>query len=280
MLEGKVADLHPLPPAEGILAEEPESPHRFRTLFISDVHLGTWGCKAENLVDFLRHHTADTIYLVGDIVDGWRLRSKWHWPQSHNDLVQKLLRLARKGRRIIYIPGNHDEVFRSYLGLSFGGITLRGHAVHRTADGRNLLVLHGDEFDAVVLYSKWIARLGAVLYDLLVLANHGFNFVRRKLGFGYWSLSAFVKHKVKNIVSLVSRFEEALLREVRRRGADGVVCGHIHKADLRMAGDLLYANTGDWIESCTALAERYDGSLELIAWTEVRGPAAKPASAA
>jgi UDP-2,3-diacylglucosamine pyrophosphatase LpxH len=280
MVKGLIADLHPLPPEQGILAEDPESPHRFRTIFLSDIHLGTWGCKAENVIDFLRYHSADTIYLVGDVVDAWRLRSKWYWPQSHNDLVQKLLRLARKGKRVVYIPGNHDEVFRDYLGLSFGGITLCGHAVHRTADGKDLLVLHGDEFDAVVLYSKWIARLGATLYDFLVVANHGFNFLRRKLGFPYWSLSAFVKLKVKNIVAFASRFEQILLREARRRGMDGVVCGHIHKAEMRMEGDLLYCNTGDWVESCSALVEHFDGRLELIAWTEVRGPMSKSGSAA
>jgi UDP-2,3-diacylglucosamine pyrophosphatase LpxH len=280
MIKGSVQHLHPLLSPEGLQADDSEPPHRFRTLWISDVHLGTWGSKAEHLVDFLRHHSADALYLVGDLVDGWRLRSQWYWPQSHNDLVQKLLRMARKGTRVTYIPGNHDEMFRQYLGLDFGGIALRGHAVHLTADGRRLLVLHGDEFDAVVLYSKWVARLGAALYDVLVLVNHGFNFLRRKLGYPYWSLSAFVKLKVKNIVSFATRFEGVLVREARKRGVDGVVCGHIHKAELRMAGDLLYANTGDWIESCTALAEHFDGRLELLTWTEIRGPVGKPASAA
>jgi UDP-2,3-diacylglucosamine pyrophosphatase LpxH len=280
MFDGLARDLYPLALSEGPQPEDPESPLRYRTLWISDVHLGTWGSKTENLVDFLRHHSADTIYLVGDLVDGWRLRSHWHWPQSHNDLVQKLLRLARKGKKIIYIPGNHDEAFRAYLGLSFGGVILLGHAVHRTADGKRLLVLHGDEFDGILLYAKWISRLGAVLYDLLVLANHGFNFLRRKLGFPYWSLSAFVKHKVKNLVAFTTRFEQVLLREARKRGVDGVVCGHIHKADLRTVEGLVYANTGDWIESCTALAEHFDGRLELVTWAEIRGPVAKPASAA
>lgn len=280
MIKGPVQHLYPLLSPEGFPADDSEPPHRFRTLWISDVHLGTWGSKAEHLVDFLRHHSADNLYLVGDLVDGWRLRSQWYWPQSHNDLVQKLLRMARKGTQVTYIPGNHDEVFRQYLGLDFGGIALRGHAIHLTADGRRLLVLHGDEFDAVVLYSKWVARLGAALNDFLVLVNHGFNFLRRKLGYPYWSLSAFVKLKVKNIVSFATRFESVLVREARRRGVDGVVCGHIHKAELRMADGLLYANTGDWIESCTALAEHFNGRLELLTWTEIRGPVGKPASAA
>lgn len=272
MLEDLVADLYPLASAEAGPADDAKSCRQFRTLWISDVHLGTWGSKADHLVDFLRHHHAETIYLVGDVVDGWSLRRKWFWPQSHNDLVQKLLRLARKGTRIIYVPGNHDEMFRAYLGLSLGGISLQGHAVHRTADGKRLLVVHGDEFDAVVLYSKWVARLGAWLYDALVLANHGFNRMRQTLGLPYWSLSAFVKHKVKNVISFTLRFEETLLREARRRGMDGVVCGHLHKAELRTANGLVYGNPGDWIESCTALAEHADGRLELITWAEILGP--------
>ena len=238
----------------------------------------TWhlGQQAEHLTDFLRHHSADTIYLVGDLVDGWRLKTKWDWPQSHNDLIQKLLRLARKGKRLIYIPGNHDDLFRDYLGLSFGGIALRGQSDPRTADGRRLLVLHGDEFDGVVLYSRWIARLGAELYEMLIMMNHGFNIMRRKLGFPYWSLSAFLKHKVKDVVAFAARFETVMLREAGKHGVDGVICGHIHKAEIRMAGDLLDCNTGDWVESCTALVEHFDGRLELITWTDIRGPVAKP----
>lgn len=272
-------DFHPMPPAEGQPADDAESPRAFRTLFISDVHLGTRGSRADCLIDFLRYHTAETYYLVGDIVDGWRLRSAWHWPQSHNDLVQKLLRLARKGRRVIYIPGNHDEMFRRYLGLAFGGITLQGSAVHVTADGRRLMVLHGDEFDGVVIYAKWIARLGAEIYDLLILLSHGFNRLRRRLGFPYWSLSAFIKHKVKNAVAFLERFEAAFLKEARRRNMDGVVCGHIHHAEIREEDGILYCNTGDWVESCTALAEHFDGRLELITWTDILGPASGSAAA-
>jgi len=264
----------PGPPDEGA------EPHTHRALFISDVHLGTRGCRADLLVDFLRHHSADTIFLVGDIVDGWKLRRAWSWPQSHNDLVQKLLRLARKGCRIVYIPGNHDELFRDYLGLVLGGITLQDRAVHTTAAGRRLLVLHGDQFDAVILTSKWLARLGAWAYEVMSVLNNGFNRLRRTFGFPYWSLAGFVKHKVKNAVSFIDKYERALLGEARRLGLDGVICGHIHQAELRSVDGLLYCNTGDWVDSCTALAEAADGTLEIISWTELRGPVAKPEAAA
>lgn len=265
--EAQAAVLNP-----GIHTDDPDSPNTYRTLWISDVHMGTRGCKANHLVDFLRHHSADTIYLVGDIVDGWRLRKSWYWPQSHNDLVQKLLRLARKGKHLVFIPGNHDELFRDYLGLVLGGITIQSEVVHVTADGKRLLVVHGDEFDAVVLYSKWLAKLGASIYDLLILLNHGFNGLRRRLGFPYWSLSAFIKLKVKNAVAFMERYEQTFLREARKRQVDGVVCGHIHKAELREQDGILYCNTGDWVESCTALVEHFDGRLEILTWTEILGP--------
>jgi UDP-2,3-diacylglucosamine pyrophosphatase LpxH len=277
-----VTDLNPLRgvPEPGGAQEEGAEPQRHRTLFISDVHLGTRACKAELLVDFLRYHTADTIFLVGDIVDGWRLRRSWHWPQSHNDLVQKLLRLARKGCRIIYIPGNHDEMFRDYLGLVAGGITIRDRAQHTTADGRRLLVLHGDQFDAVILTSKWLAKLGAWAYEVTSILNNGFNRVRRRLGFPYWSLAGFLKQKVKHAVSFVPKYELALLGEARRQGLDGVVCGHIHFAEIRAVDGMLYCNTGDWVDNCTAIAEQADGSLEILRWTELRGPVARPEVAA
>jgi UDP-2,3-diacylglucosamine pyrophosphatase LpxH len=276
MIDGIPPELSAVPWAEGPPSEDSETPRLYRTLWVSDVHLGTRGCKAEHLIDFLRHHSAETYYLVGDIVDGWRLRHAWYWPQSHNDLVQKLLRLARKGRSLIYIPGNHDEMFRDYVGLEFGGIRLQRQALHVTADGRRLLVLHGDEFDGVILYSKWIAQLGSEIYDLLLLANQGFNALRRKLGFPYWSLSAFIKHKVKNVVAFVDRYERTFLREAHKRKVDGIVCGHIHKAELRVEQGIQYCNTGDWVESCTALAEHFDGRLELLVWTEILGPRGRP----
>jgi UDP-2,3-diacylglucosamine pyrophosphatase LpxH len=241
---------------------------RVRTLFLSDLHLGTKGCQAESLLRFLRTYDADTIYLVGDIVDGWRLRSGWYWPQSHNDVVQKLLRKVRKGARLIYIPGNHDEFLRDYVGVSLGGIELADHALHETADGRRFLVIHGDQFDLVVRHARWLALLGDGAYTAALFVNTHLNVVRRRLGLTYWSLSAWAKLRVKNAVSFISRFEEFLVSEARRQEADGVICGHIHHAAMHDGLGVAYVNTGDWVESCTAVVEHYDGSLQLIRWTE------------
>ncbi len=242
----------------------------FRTLFLSDVHLGTKGCKADLLLDFLKHNDAETIYLVGDIVDGWRLRSGWYWPQPHNDVVQKLLRRTRKGARLIYIPGNHDEFLRDYYGSHFGGIEVMETAIHEAADGRRYLVIHGDFFDLVVRHARWLAYLGDWAYETALVVNTHLNFVRRKLGLTYWSLSAWAKLKVKNAVNFIGDFEEALSSEARRQGVDGVICGHIHHAALRdFADGIRYINTGDWVESCTAVAEHHDGTMEIIRWTEL-----------
>ena len=243
---------------------------RFRAVFISDVHLGTRGCQAELLLDFIRHMECETLYLVGDIIDGWRLKSGWYWPQAHNDVVQKVLRLARKGVRVVYVPGNHDEFAREHCGSHFGGVELALDAVHETADGRRLLVVHGDHFDGVIQYAKWLALLGDWAYAIVLWLNTWFNRVRRRLGFGYWSLSAYLKGKVKNAVQFIDDFEAAVAEEARRRGLDGVVCGHIHKADLNTNHGVLYANDGDWVESCTALVEHLDGQLEIIQWAKLR----------
>lgn len=256
-------------------------PARFRTVFISDIHLGTRGCKADYLLDFLRHTDCETLYLVGDIFDGWRLKRTWYWPQAHNDVVQKLLRKVRKGMRLIYVPGNHDEVLRGYLGMHFGGVEVRKDAIHETADGKRLLVIHGDEFDGVVKYARWLALLGDWAYVTMLEVNTWFNFLRRKLGFGYWSLSAYLKHRVKNAVQFIGNFEEAVVAEARRQGVDGVVCGHIHSAEMRMIDGVLYVNDGDWVESCTAVVEHMDGRLEILPWAELRAlPMLKPVSAA
>ena len=243
---------------------------QYRSIWISDIHLGTRGCKAEFLLDFLRHTESEFLYLVGDIVDGWRLRRSWYWHQSHNDVVQKLLRKARKGTQVFFVPGNHDELAREFLDIQLGGILVVGEAIHDTADGRRLLVLHGDQFDAVVKHARWLAVVGDRGYNLLMAANHGFNVARRRFGFSYWSLSAFVKQKVKNAVEYVGRFESAVAEEARRRRVDGVVCGHIHKAEMRMIGGVLYCNDGDWVESCTALVEHLDGRLEVVDWIRER----------
>ena len=243
---------------------------RYRTVFISDVHLGTRGCQVDLLLDFIRHVECDALYLVGDIIDGWKLKGGWFWPQSHNDVVQKVLRLARKGVSVIYVPGNHDDRIRDFCGVHFGGVLVARDAIHQTADGRRFLVTHGDEFDGVVQHARWLAFLGDHAYRLLLSANTLFNRVRRRLGFGYWSLSAFVKTRVKNALQFVENFEAAVAEEARRRGVDGVICGHIHKAEMRTIDGVLYINDGDWVESCTALVEHPDGRLELLDWARLR----------
>ncbi len=246
-------------------------PRHYRTLFLSDIHLGTRGCQAELLLDFMRYNDAETIYLVGDIVDGWRLRRSWYWSQAHNDVVQKLLRKGRKGARIVYLPGNHDEFLRGYLGTHFGGVEVVDTCIHETVDGRRLLIIHGDQFDVVVRHAKWLAYLGDWAYVFALNVNTVLNKARRFLGFPYWSLSAWAKLKVKNAVSFIGAFEQALSGEARRVGADGVVCGHIHHAAMRDIDGITYLNTGDWVESCTALAEHHDGQLEIIRWTRLAG---------
>ncbi len=241
---------------------------RVRTLFLSDLHLGTKGCQAEALLDFLRRYDAETIYLVGDIVDGWKLKSGWYWPQSHNDVVQKLLRKVRKGSSLVYVPGNHDEFLRDYVGVSLGGIELAEHAIHETANGKRYLVIHGDQFDLVVRHARWLALLGDGAYTAALFVNTYLNILRRKLGLTYWSLSAWAKLRVKNAVNFISRFEELLAAEARRQEVDGVICGHIHHAAMHEDFGVSYVNTGDWVESCTVVVEHWDGSLELIRWSE------------
>jgi UDP-2,3-diacylglucosamine pyrophosphatase LpxH len=237
-------------------------------LFLSELHLGTKGCQAEALLDFLKYYDAETIYLVGDIVDGWRLKSGWYWPQSHNDVVQKLLRKVRKGSSLIYVPGNHDEFLRDYVGVNLGGIELAEHAIHEAADGKRYLVIHGDQFDLVVRHARWLALLGDWAYTAALFVNTYLNIARRKLGLTYWSLSAWAKLKVKNAVNFISRFEELLAAEARRQEVDGVICGHIHHAAMHENFGVSYVNTGDWVESCTVVVEHFDGTLELIRWSE------------
>lgn len=244
---------------------------RYRSIWISDIHLGTRGCKAEFLLDFLRHTESDYLYLVGDIVDGWRLKKAWYWPQAHNDVVQKLLRKARKGTRVIFVPGNHDAFARDYTEFRFGGIEILTEALHVGADGRRFLVLHGDQFDGVVSCAQWLSRLGDKAYEIALTLNRWFNGVRHRLGWGYWSLSAYMKRKVKNAVQYIADFETVMAGMARHRAVDGIICGHIHHAELRRIGDVWYANDGDWVESCTALVEHGDGRLEILYWAEQRG---------
>ena len=241
-----------------------------RTVWISDLHLGTPGCQAHALLDFLKRVECDTLYLVGDIVDGWQLRRSWHWPQAHNDVVQKILRKARKGTRVVFVPGNHDEFLRRYVGHTFGGVEVVEEAVHETADGRRLWVTHGDLFDGVVQCARWLAYLGDSAYTLALKLNQWFNSARARIGLPYWSLSRYLKLKVKRAVSYVNDFEAAVAHEAQRRGLQGVVCGHIHHAEIREIGGVLYCNDGDWVESLTALVEHADGQLAILDWSAQR----------
>jgi len=249
---------------------ETNAVRHYRTIFLSDIHLGTRGCKAEMLLDFLRINESDTLYLVGDIVDGWRLKKHWHWPQAHNDVIQKLLRKARKGTRVIFIPGNHDEFARGYCDANFGDVEVRREAIHEGADGRRYLVIHGDEFDGVVMYARWLAVLGDWAYMVVLEMNHWFNLARRRLGLPYWSVSQYLKHKVKNAVQFIAKFEEGMADLAQKRGVGGIICGHIHHAEIRPVGEILYCNDGDWVESCTAMVEHADGRMEIVDWTKVR----------
>ena len=252
-------------PAAPADSAEPE-PRHCRAIFISDVHLGTRGCQADLLLDFLKHHESDYLYLVGDIVDGWRLKRSWFWAQTHNDVIQKILRKARKGTKVIYVPGNHDEAARDYCSLNFGGVQVMREAIHEGANGKRYLILHGDEFDGIVRYAKWLALLGDWAYNMALRLNHWFNVSRRALGLPYWSLSAWLKHKVKNAVEYIGNYEKAVAEEARKRGVDGVICGHIHHAEIRDFDGVLYCNDGDWVESCTGLVEHFDGRLEIVHW--------------
>jgi UDP-2,3-diacylglucosamine pyrophosphatase LpxH len=253
---------------------QPADPRHYRALFISDVHLGTKGCQAERLLEFLRDHDADVIYLVGDIVDGWQLKSGWYWPQPHNDVLQKLLRRARKGARLVYIPGNHDEFLRGYFGIHFGGIEVVVDTVHEATDGKRYLVTHGDRFDMVVKHARWLAPLGDHAYALSVLTNKAANWVRRRFGLSAWSLSKWAKLKVKNAVNYTGEFELALAAQARRQHYDGVICGHIHHPAIRDIGGVRYVNCGDWVESCTVVAEQQNGELEILSFAQSAQPAA------
>jgi UDP-2,3-diacylglucosamine pyrophosphatase LpxH len=253
---------------------------RLRTAFISDVHLGTRGCSAELLLDFLKSVQVDTLVLIGDIIDVWSLRKSLYWPQAHNNVIRSILGKAKHGTRVIYVPGNHDEVFRELDGSVFGNLEIHREYVHETADGRQLLVLHGDEFDSVVKCSPWLAKLGSGAYDFLLWLNRYVNLLRRTCGFPYWSLAAYLKHKVKNAVQYIGNFEQAGAYAARKRQVDGVVCGHIHRAEITTIDGVLYCNDGDWVESCSTLVEDFNGRLALWNWVEERRallPMATPA---
>jgi UDP-2,3-diacylglucosamine pyrophosphatase LpxH len=241
---------------------------RHRTIFVSDTHLGTRGCKAEALADFLAHNACDTLFLVGDIVDGWQLKRRWYWTDAQSQVVREILHKVDAGTRVILVPGNHDEFARDYAGRLFAGVEIANEAIHETADGRKLWVLHGDRFDGVIVYAKWLAHVGDWAYGMALRFNDLLFSLRKQLGLPYWSLSAFLKHKVKNAVEYISRFEEIVAREAELRGVDGVVCGHIHHAEIRRIGGVLYLNDGDWVESCSALVEDAQGNMEILRWAD------------
>lgn len=241
---------------------------KYRTIWISDIHLGTKGCQAERLLDFLKNTDSEYLILVGDIIDFWALKRYPYWPTTHNTIVQKVLKKARHGTKVIFIPGNHDESLRDYVNHSFGDIELHYEYVHTLKDGRKFLCLHGDLFDAVTKYHKWLAVLGDISYTFLLWLNRHYNTLRSKMGMGFWSLSAFIKLKVKQAVNFISDFEESVVKYANTQEVDGVVCGHIHHAEMRMIGNIVYVNDGDWVESCTAAVETLDGKLELVRWTE------------
>lgn len=268
------------PTARAMSAIEAARFRRHRTLFISDTHLGTRGCKAEALADFLAHNECETLFLVGDIVDGWQLKRRWFWNDAQNQVVGEILRKVDEGTRVIFVPGNHDEFARDYAGRLFGGIEIIQEAIHETADGKRLWVLHGDRFDGVMQYARWLAHVGDWAYGMALRLNDILFKARKKLGLPYWSLSAYLKHKVKNAVEFISRFEAIMAAEAAKHGVDGVVCGHIHHAEIRMIGDILYLNDGDWVESCTALAEDALGNLEILRWADRATGRAAAASAA
>ena len=247
-----------------------EQKHRtYRTIWISDIHLGSKGSQSEHLLEFLKYNDSEYLYLFGDIIDGWRLTKKWYWPQSHNDVIQKILRKARKGTKVFYIPGNHDEGSRSFIGLTFGDIKIRNQAFHLTAKEKKLWVVHGDMFDHVIQHARWLAYIGDSAYTFLLWINKWFNDLRRFFNLPYWSLSQYLKLKVKKAVSFINAFETLMVKEAHRRGCDGVVCGHIHKSELKEINNLIYANDGDWVESLTALVEHKDGELEIVNWVDL-----------
>ena len=238
-----------------------------RSIFISDIHLGTRACQADRLLEFLREYVADNVFLVGDIIDFWAMRRSVVWTEAQNTFVQKILRRARRGERVVFIPGNHDEALRDYCGVVFGEIEVVDELVHETAAGKRLLLIHGDQFDEVTRHHRWVAVLGDKAYDLLVSINHRLSWIRRKLGRpGYWSLAGYAKRRVKTALNFIFDFEESAVHHARERGLDGVICGHIHWATIREIDGLSYINCGDWVDSCTAIVEHFDGRLELVAW--------------
>lgn len=254
------------------------SPLKLRSVFISDVHLGFKGCSADLLLDFLHHVEMERLFLVGDIIDVWSMKKSMFWPQAHNNVVRTILGKAKRGTKVIFVPGNHDEVFREFDGAVFGNLEIHREYVHVAADGRRMLILHGDEFDSVVKCSPWLAKLGSNIYDVLLAANPYINWVRRRLDLPHWSLSAYLKNKTKTALQYIDSFEESVAQAARKRGVDTVVCGHIHRAEMRDIDGILYCNDGDWVESCSSLVEDMNGQLRLIDWPALKQQMQVPAA--
>jgi UDP-2,3-diacylglucosamine pyrophosphatase LpxH len=246
---------------------------KYRTIFISDVHLGTRDCKAEELNNFLKHNSCETLYLVGDIIDGWRIQqNKWRWKQSHTNVIRRILGASKRDTKVIYIAGNHDEFLRPMLsyGFSFGNIEICNRYTHEGIDGKKYLVVHGDMFDGITKVAPWLSFLGDKAYDFILAVNTRYNWLRHRLGFGYWSVSKYLKLQIKRAVSYIFQFESNVTDYCRRKGYDGIICGHIHTAEIKNIDGIIYMNDGDWVESCTALVEHHDGRWEIVTWTELR----------
>jgi len=246
----------------------PKRSLKFRSVFLSDVHLGFRGASAQYLLDFLKSIDTEYLYLVGDIVDVWSLKKSFYWPQEHNNVLRLVLSMAKRGTQVIYVPGNHDEMFRDYAGHAFGNLQIQREALHTTADGRTLLVIHGDEFDGIIQCASWLGHLGTHAYDAILWANRHFNWARRRFGLPYWSLATYLKQKAGTALTYIDRFESAVVHEAKRRGVDGVVCGHIHRAQIAEVQGVQYLNCGDWVESCTTLTEDHHGRFSLLHWSE------------
>ncbi len=244
------------------MAHQPKT--KYRTVWLSDIHLGTKACRVERLVAFLQSVSCEYLYLVGDVIDLWSLKRKWYWPKTHSDVIRRLLKRDAKGTKIVFVPGNHDEMFREYNGLHFGGVEIANVAYHTTADGKRVMMVHGDMFDAIVKNYTLITHLGDWAYDWLLAINIGLNRIRRMFGWGYWSLAAAVKQRVKKMISFVSGYEQSLVKYAKQHKADVIISGHIHRPDLREIDGVTYANCGDWVESCSALVEHFDGRIELL----------------
>jgi UDP-2,3-diacylglucosamine pyrophosphatase LpxH len=243
---------------------------QYKSIWISDIHLGTRGCQADMVLEFIKYTRSENLYLVGDIVDGWALKNRWYWPQQHNDVVQKILRKARHGTRVFYIAGNHDEILRKFIPINLGNVEILNQLIHEGINGKKYWVVHGDQFDGIIRYAKWLSRLGSIAYEALIAFNRYLNYFRRRFGKEYWSLSKYLKFKVKNAVKFISEFEELVVESAKKQKANGVICGHIHHPAMENMKDVEYKNCGDWVESCTALVEHFNGEFELIHWLDKR----------